>query len=63
MKELYISPEATLIGFVAQERLAAEVDFGDLDTVGGDRITIGGSGAGNPEISQVGDIHLPFPSL
>ena len=61
MKELYISPEVELIGFVAQERLAVDIDFGDLDTPGGYEVSIGGSGAGKPEESRQGDIHLPFP--
>ena len=58
MKELYISPEVELIGFVAEERLANNVDFGDLD---GDTVMIPGSD--NSTESQVGDIRLPFPSL
>lgn len=63
MKELYISPEVELIGFVAQERLASEVDFDDMDIPVEEQIGIGGSGAGAPEMSQASDIHLPFPKL
>ncbi len=66
MKELYISPEVELIGFVAEERLAGNVNWGDLDEVPGQNggIQLGGnSNPGNPEMSQVGDIHLPFPKL
>lgn len=58
MKELYISPEVELIGFVAEERLAANIDFGDMD---GDNYG-NGFGSGSEE-SQVGDIRLPFPKL
>lgn len=57
MKELYISPEVELIGFVAEERLA-NVDFGDMD--GDDYMNGFESGS---EESQVGDIRLPFPGL
>ena len=65
MKELYISPEAELIGFVAEERLAGNVNWGDLEEVPGQTggFQLGGSGSQNPEISQPGDIHLPFPKL
>lgn len=56
MKELYISPEVELIGFVAEERLA-NVNFGDLDGN-----TDNGFQTGSEE-SQAGDIRLPFPKL
>ena len=59
MKELYISPEVELIGFVAEERLATNIDFGDMDGTNFNP-ELGGS---NAEESQVGDIRLPFPKL
>ena len=64
MKELYISPEVELIDFVAEERLAGNVNWGDLDNVPGAGIQLGGNSTpGNPEMSMPGDIHLPFPKL
>jgi len=59
MKELYMTPEAELIGFVAEERLAGNVDFGDMD---GEATYDNGFQSGSEE-SQAGDIHLPFPKL
>lgn len=58
MKELYISPEVEMIGFVAEERLANNVDFGNMDSN-----TYGDGFESGSEESQVGDIRLPFPSL
>lgn len=60
MKELYISPEVELIGFVAEERLANNnnVNFGDLD---GDKVMF--PGVDNSATSEAGDIRLPFPKL
>ena len=64
MKELYISPEVELIDFVAEERLAGNVNWGDLDEAPNGGIQLGvNSTPGNPEMSQAGDIHLPFPKL
>ncbi len=60
MKELYISPEVELIGFVAEEKMAnIGLDFGDMDS-GSDYENGFDSGS---EQSQAGDIHLPFPKL
>ena len=59
MKELYISPEVELIGFVAEERLANNfVDFGKLDDS-----TVQFPGLDDSEESKAGDIRLPFPKL
>lgn len=66
MKELYISPKVELIDFVAEERLAGNVNWGDLDETPGQNggIQLGGNlTPGNPEMSMPGDIHLPFPKL
>ena len=60
MKELYISPEVELIGFVAQERLAS--NFVDFDTLDQDN-KFNGFGK-DLEASQDGnDICLPFNGL
>ena len=59
MKELYISPEVELIGFVAEERLANNVNFGDLD---GDTVQFPGFND-DSATSEAGDIRLPFPKL
>ena len=59
MKELYISPEVELIGFVAEERLASNfVDFDQLDENPGKF-----PGLDNTLESAAGDIRLPFPKL
>ena len=55
MKELYIAPEVEVLCFAPMEKLATDIDFGDL--IGG-----GGSGSTLPGVGdkESGDVIIPL---